>query len=97
MLVKNKEEQGGPGKLRSFREREIYIIRSVKDEAGIIYEVIQERNLRGKSRVLHQNMLLPCKQLKRATNKMEEEKGINREAAEKNTGKKQKEGIRGGD
>ena len=79
MLVKNKKEQGGPGKLRSLWEREIYIIRSVKDEAGIIYKVIQEGNLRGKSRVLHRNMLLPCKQLKMAgTNKMEEEKGIER-------------------
>ena len=64
MLVKNKKEQGGPGKLISFWEQEIYTILSVKDEAGVIYEVIQEGNLRGKNRVLHPNMLLLYKQLK---------------------------------
>ena len=53
VLGKNKKEQLDPGKLRSFWEQEIYIIRSVKDEAGVIFGVIQEGNLRGKSRVLH--------------------------------------------
>lgn len=46
---------GGPGKLRSYREQEIYVVTQV-------YEVKPETG-NGRSRVLHRNMLLPCSYL----------------------------------
>ena len=63
VLVRNVKEKGGPGKLRSYWEQEIYKVVSIKDEAGVVYEVVSERKPRSKSRIIHRNMLLPCDHL----------------------------------
>ena len=58
VLVRNLTPRGGPGKLRSHREEEVYV---VVDQKGTnpIYTVVPEGHKR-KSRVLHHNLLLPC-------------------------------------
>jgi transposase InsO family protein len=68
VLVKNVRDQGpwpkgGPGKLRSYWEKEVYKIISIKDPVGITYEVVPENRPRAKTRILHRNMLLPCRHL----------------------------------
>jgi hypothetical protein len=63
VLVKNVKEKGGPGKIRAFWEADIYKIIGIKDDAGVVYEVVPERDPKAKSRVLHRNMLLPCDHL----------------------------------
>ena len=63
VLVKNMREKGGPGKIRSFWEQDIYKIVSIKDDAGVVYEVVPEKDPKSKTRILHRNMLLPCDHL----------------------------------
>jgi hypothetical protein len=63
VLVKNVREKGGPGKIRAYWETDIYKIIGIKDEVGVVYEVVPERNPKAKPRVLHRNMLLPCDHL----------------------------------
>ena len=60
VLVKNKREQGGPGKIRAYWEQEIYVVTEAKAN-GVVYEV--QRPQGGEKRVLHRNMLLPCDML----------------------------------
>ena len=57
VLVQNKEK-GGPGKLRSFWEQAIYVVKKEKGSQGMVYEVCREDKT-GRTRVLHRNMLLP--------------------------------------
>ena len=52
---------GGPGKLRSYREQEIYVVTQKRNDMAV-YEVKPETG-NGRSRVLHRNMLLPCSYL----------------------------------
>ena len=59
VLVRNTREQGGPGKLRSYWEPDIYIILNRK-ENRVVYEVQKLSCGRGEKRTLHRNMLLPC-------------------------------------
>ena len=49
---------GGPGKLRSFWEQDVFVVKSCQDN-NVVYEV---ENLARSSdiRVLHRNLLLPC-------------------------------------
>ena len=58
VLVRNLTPRGGPGKLRSHWEEEAYV---VVDQKGTnpVYTVVPEGH-KGKSRVLHRNLLLPC-------------------------------------
>lgn len=59
VLVRNLTPRGGTGKLRNHWEDEIHtVIRRVGEE-GPVYEVKPERG-KGRSRVLHRNLLLPC-------------------------------------
>ena len=59
VLVRNME-MGGPGKLRSYWIKDIYIVQDVKSN-GVVYTVAKEDGS-GKWTV-HRNMLLPCSHL----------------------------------
>lgn len=62
VLVKNLTPRGGPGKLRNFWEDNIHsVVRQMGSELPI-YEVKPERG-KGRSRVLHRNLLMPCDHL----------------------------------
>ena len=51
-------ERGGPGKLRSYWEREIYVVTQKRKDMPV-YEVKPESE-NGRTRVLRRNLLLPC-------------------------------------
>lgn len=59
VLVRNLCERGGPGKLRSYWEEQIHEVVEQKGELPI-FVVRPEHSLRGRSRILHRNLLLPC-------------------------------------
>ena len=59
VLVQNRSERGGTGKLRSYWEDEIAIVINCKGEDGLVYEIRPEHQPKAKSRILHRNMLLP--------------------------------------
>lgn len=62
ILVKNLTPRGGPGKLRNFWEDNIcVVVRQMGNELPI-YEVKPEKG-KGRSRVLHRNLLMPCDHL----------------------------------
>ncbi|KAL6490134.1 hypothetical protein MHYP_G00004790 [Metynnis hypsauchen] len=62
VLVRNLTPRGGPGKLRNHWEDIIHVVvRQVNKEVPI-YELRPEKG-KGKLRVLHRNLLLPCDQL----------------------------------
>lgn len=63
VLVRNMTPRGGTGKLRSHWEDCIYkVVRQVNKDLPI-YEVVPEQGRRRDSRILHRNLLLPCKYL----------------------------------
>lgn len=62
VLVRNLREKGGPGKLRSFWENDVYVVvRKIREDASF-YEVRQEDG-KGNIRRLHRNILLQCNSL----------------------------------
>ncbi len=62
VLVKNLTPRGGTGKLRNYWEDEVHVItRQVADDTPV-YEVKPEKS-KGRSRVLHRNLLLSCDHL----------------------------------
>lgn len=57
VLVRNLGERGGPGKLRSYWEKRIYVVREqVSDNP--VYIIYPESDPKGKPRTLHRNLLL---------------------------------------
>ena len=59
VLVRNLLEKGGPGKLRSYWEQEIYVIVDRPNDDLPVYDV-RKLNGSGKVRRLHRNLLLLC-------------------------------------
>ncbi|CAI5668147.1 unnamed protein product [Oreochromis niloticus] len=59
VLVRNVVERGGPGKIRSYWEDNIYIIKRQKGQDSPVFE-LEPENGKGRTRILHRNMLLPC-------------------------------------
>ena len=58
VLVRNLSERGGPGKLRSHWKQEVHLIVEQKGDLPV-FEVTPEGR-KGKSRILHGNLLLSC-------------------------------------
>lgn len=57
VLVRNFGERGGPGKLRSYWEKRIYVVKEqVADNP--VYVLHPEGNNKGKTKTLHRNLLL---------------------------------------
>ena len=62
VLVRNKSERGGTGKLRSYWEENVHVVVEKKDDRIPVY-VVKAENGTGKERTLHRNLLLPCDHL----------------------------------
>ena len=59
VLVRNKREQGGPGKIRAQWEQQVYVVLD-KKPSGVTHTVQKLLDNKGEKRVLHRNMRLPC-------------------------------------
>lgn len=58
VLIRN-TETGGPGKLRSYWEQDVYVVLQEKGDLGVVLEVRKENDLKARRRVVHRNMLFP--------------------------------------
>ncbi|XP_019201938.1 uncharacterized protein LOC109195011 [Oreochromis niloticus] len=59
ILVRNLTPRGGMGKLRNHWEQDIHVVICQVAEGLPVYEVKPEQG-RGRSRIMHRNLLLPC-------------------------------------
>ena len=59
VLVRNLQRVNGPSKLRSYWEDKVYVVVKQKAPNIPVYEV-QPENGKGKSKVIHRNLLLKC-------------------------------------
>ncbi|KAK3516314.1 hypothetical protein QTP70_009370 [Hemibagrus guttatus] len=57
VLVRNLGERGGPGKLRSYWKKAVYVVKEQVSN-NPVYVIYPENSDRGKTRTLHQNLLL---------------------------------------
>ncbi|KAL6471946.1 hypothetical protein MHYP_G00205960 [Metynnis hypsauchen] len=64
VLIRNLTPRGGTGKLKSYWEEGVHVVIRQVGKDVPIYEVKPEQS-RGRSRVLHRNLLMPCEHLPR--------------------------------
>ena len=57
VLIRN-TETGGPGKIRSYWEQDVYIVLAEKGNQGVVLEARKESVSKARRRVIHSNMLL---------------------------------------
>ena len=62
VLVRN-VEKGGPGKIRSHWEQDVYLVEDLKGNEGVVYVIRKESDPSSRRRTVHRNMLLNCNQL----------------------------------
>ena len=62
VLIKNVVPPGGPGKLQSYWQETVHKVVSQRNGSVPVYEV-QPENGKGRIKVLHRNLLLPCDSL----------------------------------
>ena len=98
VLVRNMGEKGGPGKLRSYWEQEIYTIVDCKGDTGVVYSVRPENKEKERVRTVHRNMILPCEHLSSENTEISNverndkgiKKGIEKEQSKENEGRVRK-------
>uniref|UniRef100_A0A1A8SA02 Gypsy retrotransposon integrase-like protein 1 n=1 Tax=Nothobranchius rachovii TaxID=451742 RepID=A0A1A8SA02_9TELE len=59
VLLRNLTPRGGPAKIQSFWENQVYKVRDRKADDSPVY-VISPENGQGRDKVVHRNLLLPC-------------------------------------
>ena len=62
VLLRNLTPRGGPGKLRSYWEPNIYNVVSQVGDSGMVYSIARE-DKSGKPKTVHRNLLYPCEEL----------------------------------
>ncbi|TKS65275.1 Retrovirus-related Pol polyprotein [Collichthys lucidus] len=87
VLVRNLTPRGGTGKLRSYWEDMIYVVKGRKGPDSPVY-VVEPLQGTGRRRVLHRNLLLPCPYL------VEEPEAGESNLKEENGGNKTKQRTR---
>ena len=61
VLIRNLREKGGPGKLRSHWESDLYeVLQRIGGENGVVYQVRKLGQPDSEIRTIHRNMLLVC-------------------------------------
>ena len=63
ILILNLSERGGTGKVRSYREPVVHTIINSMEENPVTYTLQIENDSKGKTRLLHRNLLLLCNSL----------------------------------
>lgn len=58
-MVRNVTEKGGPGKICSYLEDNIYVTKRLKREDSPVFQ-LEPKNGKGRTRILHRNILLLC-------------------------------------
>lgn len=58
VLIRNLTPRGGPGKIQSYWEDQVHVVKQRKHAESLVY-VVRPESGKGKSRVLHRNLLLP--------------------------------------
>lgn len=79
MLVRNLTPRGGPGKLRNYWEDLVQVVVKQVGKNVPIYELRPEHG-KGRSRVIHRNLVLPCDQLPFETEGLPPEKTKRKDA-----------------
>ncbi|KAL1280034.1 hypothetical protein QQF64_014634 [Cirrhinus molitorella] len=59
VLLRNLTPRGGPGKIQPYWENQVYRVKERKADGSPVYEITPE-NSKGRDRVVHRNLLLPC-------------------------------------